>query len=61
MISVLLIEVHFTLWDTLAKGVWAVALWCQRYATRRLIDATAHALGCPVVMWLMDLTFTLFF
>ena len=60
-ILVILIEVHFPLWNKPAKGVWMVDPWCRRYATRRLMAANAHAMGCHVVPWLMDSPLTPFF
>ena len=38
-----------------------MALCCRRYTTRRLMAATAHALGWPVVPCLMDSPLTPFF
>ena len=54
-------DIHLLFWKNLAKGVWLVAPWCRRYATRHLMAATAHALGCPVVPWPIDFPLTPFF
>ena len=40
-------------------GQGCVALWRQRYATRRRIAAFSHAMGCPVVPWTINLPLTL--
>ena len=61
VVSVLQIEVNFPLSHTPVKGVLPMAPWCQRYSTRRLMAATARALGCPMVPWPMDSPLTPFF
>ena len=58
VMSVLHTDVHLFLCNTLAKGLWLVALWCKRYSTRRLMAATSHTLGCPVVPWTIDFPLT---
>ena len=47
VILVILMEDHLFLWYTAASGVWLLAPFCQRCDTRRLMDATANALGWP--------------
>ena len=61
VMSVLRTDVHLILWNTLAKGGCLVAPWCRRYSTQRLVVATAHILGCPVVPWPIDSPLTPFF
>ena len=52
---------HLTLLKTAAKYVSRVGLCCRKFATRRCIDATAHAQGCPVATCPVDSPLTPFF
>ena len=61
LILVLQTNVHLFLWKILAKYVLLVVQCHRRYAKRHKMDTTAHALGCPVVPWPIELPLTLFF
>ena len=61
VMSVIRTDIHLLLRNTLAKGVWMVAQWQQRYSTRQLMAATLYALGCPVVPWTIYLPLNPFF
>ena len=45
---------HLTPLETAARCVSGVVLCCHKCSTRRRMDATAHARGCPVAPCLID-------